>query len=100
MQECTFTINEVAGMLLESSLFRDFQTVDLRSVARYFRAVTINKGEIIFQEGDIGTFMCVVSAGNISVTKLDSDGHLVEKWRCLMASTARPHAWRRRTVSC
>ncbi len=78
MQERKSTINELAGMLLESSLFRDFQTVDLRSVARYFRAVTINKGEIIFQEGDIGTFMCVVSAGNISVTKFDSDGHLVE----------------------
>ena len=40
--------------------------------------MTINKGEIIFHEGDIGTFMCVVSAGNISVTKLDSDGQSVE----------------------
>jgi CRP-like cAMP-binding protein len=39
--------------------------------------VTVDKGEIIFQEGDVGTFMCVVNAGNISVNKLDSDGHLV-----------------------
>jgi CRP-like cAMP-binding protein len=78
MQESKSTTNEVAGMLLESSLFRDFRTVDLRSVARYFRCVTVDKGEIIFQEGDVGTFMCVVNAGNISVNKLDSDGHLVE----------------------
>jgi CRP/FNR family transcriptional regulator, cyclic AMP receptor protein len=78
MQESKSTANEVAGMLLESSLFRDFRTVDLRSVARYFRSVTVDKGEVIFREGDLGTFMCVVNAGNISVTKLDSDGHFVE----------------------
>ncbi len=78
MQECNSTIFEVAGMLLESSLFRDFQTGDLRTVARYFRAVTISKGEVIFREGDVGTFMCLVSAGDISVTKLDSEGRAVE----------------------
>jgi len=78
MQESKSTTDEVVGLLLESSLFRDFRTVDLRSTARYFRCVTVDKGEIIFQEGDLGTFMCVVNAGNISVTKSDSDGHLVE----------------------
>ena len=60
MQESKSTTDEVVGMLFESSLFRDFRTVDLRSIARYFRCVR------------------VVNAGSISVTKLDSDGHLVE----------------------
>ncbi len=78
MQESKSTTDEVVGMLFESSLFRDFRTVDLRSIARYFRCVRVDKGEIIFQEGDVGTFMCVVNAGSISVTKLDSDGHLIE----------------------
>ncbi|MFZ4479333.1 MAG: Crp/Fnr family transcriptional regulator [Rhodoferax sp.] len=78
MQESKFSIEETAGMLLETSLFSDFRTVDLRSVARYFRSIEAARDEVIFSEGDVGTFMCVIHSGSISVIKSDSDGNSVE----------------------
>jgi CRP-like cAMP-binding protein len=77
MQQSSSSVDEIAGMLLDSSLFRDFRTIDLRSVARYFRSIKVGKDEVIFKEGDIGTFMCVIHSGNISVIKSDSEGNSV-----------------------
>ncbi len=78
MQESTSSTDEIAGMLLESSLFRDFRTVDLRTIARYFSSIEVGQGDVIFKEGDVGTFMCVINIGDVSVIKADSEGRFVE----------------------
>lgn len=78
MHENSSLTGEIAGMLLESSLFSDFPAGELRSVARYFGSGKVGRGEIIFKEGDAGTFMCIVNSGDVSVIKSDSEGHKVE----------------------
>jgi CRP-like cAMP-binding protein len=78
MQDSTSSVDEIAHMLLESSLFRDFRTIDLRTIARYFSSIEVDKNEVIFQEGDVGTFMCVIHSGDVSVIKADSEGLSVE----------------------
>jgi CRP-like cAMP-binding protein len=78
MRDCTSCVDEMAHLLLESSLFRDFRTIDLRTIARYFNSMAVEKNEVIFQEGDVGTFMCVIHSGDVAVIKADSEGLLVE----------------------
>jgi CRP-like cAMP-binding protein len=60
-------VSEIAGMLLESSLFSDFPAAGLRSVARYFGSSKVGTGDLIFKEGDAGTFMCIINSGDVSV---------------------------------
>jgi len=71
-------IGEIAGMLTESSLFNDFPAAELRSVARYFGCGKVGKGEVIFNEGDAGTFMCIINSGAVSVLKSDAEGNSIE----------------------
>ena len=78
MNETSSLAGEIASMLLESNLFSDFPTAELRSVARYFGVSKVGKGEIIFDEGDAGTFMCIINSGDISVIKSDSEGNPIE----------------------
>lgn len=78
MNETSSLAGEIAGMLLESNLFSDFSTSDLRSVARYFGCSKMSAGEPIFKEGDAGGFMCIINSGNVSVIKQDSAGKNVE----------------------
>jgi len=65
-------------MLMECSLFNDFPSAELRSVARHFGSSKVGKGEVIFNEGDAGTFMCIVNSGDVSVLKSDSEGNRIE----------------------
>jgi len=78
MHENSSLVNEIANMLLECSLFNDFPTAELRSVARYFGASKVDQGAVIFDEGDAGTFLCIINSGNVSVLKLDSEGNRIE----------------------
>lgn len=78
MHENSSLVGEIAEMLMECSLFNDFPSAELRSVARHFGASKVGKGEVIFNEGDAGTFMCIVNSGDVSVLKSDSEGNRIE----------------------
>jgi CRP-like cAMP-binding protein len=78
VNETSSLVGEIAGMLLESSLFSDFPAAELRAVARYFGSSKVGKGEVIFEEGDAGTFMCIINSGDVSVVKSDSEGSKIE----------------------
>lgn len=78
MHENSSLVREIASMLLECSLFNDFPGDELRSIARYFGSSKVGKGDIIFKEGDAGTFMCIINSGEVSVRKSDSEGTTVE----------------------
>lgn len=78
MHENSSLVGEIAEMLMECSLFNDFPSAELRSVARHFGASKVGKGEVIFNEGDAGTFMCIVNSGDVSVLKSDSAGNRIE----------------------
>jgi len=68
----------MTDMLMECSLFGQFPAAEIRTVARHFGSSEVIKHEIIFREGDSGTFMCVIHSGDVAVLKADSEGHIVE----------------------
>jgi len=78
MHEDSSLVSEIADMLMECSLFNDFPAAELRSVARHFGSSKVNKGDVIFNEGDAGAFMCVINSGDVSVRKSDSEGNKIE----------------------
>lgn len=65
--------DEICDMLLECGLFNRLPPEDIQSAARHFGAVRMTKGDVIFNEGDEGTFMAVVHEGRVSVIKKDLD---------------------------
>ncbi len=78
MHENSSLVGEIANMLMECSLFSDFPATELRSIARHFGSSKVDKGDVIFKEGDEGTFMCIINAGDVSVMKTDSAGSKVK----------------------
>lgn len=78
MQANSSLVTVIADMLLESSLFSDFPSAEVRSVAHYFGSSKVGKGQAVFKEGDPGAFMCIINSGDISVIKSDAAGSRVE----------------------
>ena len=65
-------------MLLDSDLFSHLSPAELRAAAHYFGVNKIAENEVIFNEGDIGLFMCIVHSGSIAVIKANQNEELVE----------------------
>ena len=65
-------------MLLDSDLFSHLSPPELRAAARYFGVNNIAEDDTIFEEGDIGNFMCIVHSGSIAVIKASQDAQQVE----------------------
>lgn len=66
-------LDEISNMLMDGDLFKDFPSAEILAVARYFSISEMEKDEIIFEEGDVGSFMCIVSSGKVSVLKTNQD---------------------------
>lgn len=71
-------IDEISSMLVESDLFSHMPPAELRAAAHYFGINKIAQDETVFDEGDVGAFMCVVHSGRISVIKANQNDELVE----------------------
>ncbi|MFJ3484140.1 cyclic nucleotide-binding domain-containing protein [Pseudomonas sp. NPDC090202] len=70
--------NEIREMLMDCGLFLALTPADFSAAAGYFSISSIDKGEAIFNEGDAGTFMCIIHSGTVSVQKRNSEGVPVE----------------------
>ena len=77
MSEPTLLNNEIRDWLMDCGLFDQLLPVDFAAAAGYFSISTIAQGEAIFQEGDAGSFMCIIHTGQVSVQKTNSDGQTV-----------------------
>jgi len=62
-------LDEIQDMLLGCDLFNNYAPAELCAIARYFNITDMHKGEVIFREGDIGSFMCILIEGDITVLK-------------------------------
>lgn len=71
-------LEEISSMLVESDLFSQMSPVELNAAARYFGVNKIARDETVFDEGDIGAFMCIVHSGWIAVIKANQNEELVE----------------------
>jgi CRP-like cAMP-binding protein len=71
-------LDEISSMLIDSDLFNHMPPAELRSAAQYFGINKIAKDEVIFEEGDVGAFMCVVHSGAVVVFKANQNEAQVE----------------------
>jgi len=78
MPEKSSLVDAISGMLIDCGLFRGFSPAELQSAARYFSTRKLDAGNVIFNEGDAGTFMCIINSGNVSVRKANSNDENIE----------------------
>ena len=78
MLEKSALLDEIRDMLLNSTLLNNFPPAEILSVARFFSINHIRKNDVIFKEGDMGTFMCLITEGSVSVQKVNQDGENIE----------------------
>jgi CRP/FNR family cyclic AMP-dependent transcriptional regulator len=71
-------LDEISSMLIDSDLYSHLPPAELRAAAHYFGVNKIAEDEIIFNEGDIGNFMCIVHSGSVSVIKANQNNESVE----------------------
>ena len=67
-------LDEIRDMLLNSPLLSSFRPAEILSAARYFSLNHVAQDDVVFNEGDMGTFMCLIIEGNISVQKSNLEG--------------------------
>jgi CRP-like cAMP-binding protein len=77
-EQSSYLNNEIRDMLMDCGLFNALLPADFQAAAGYFNMTSISQGEAIFNEGDAGTFMCIIHLGAVSVQKLNADGQQVE----------------------
>ena len=78
MLEQSAMLDEIRDMLLNSTLLNSLPAAEILSAARYFSINYIEEDEVIFNEGDMGTFMCLIIEGSVSVQKQNQEGENVE----------------------
>lgn len=70
--------SQLADMLDGLDFFNDFTYPELETIARHVAYVTAKKGDVIFHEGDPGSYMLVLVEGRISIAKGGENGqHLL-----------------------
>lgn len=74
MPQNSALLEEISDMLIECDMFNHLPATEIHAVARHFGINKIGAGETIFNEGDDGTFMCIVHEGCISVLKANQNG--------------------------
>jgi len=78
MLEQSSLLDEIRDMLLNSTLLNNFPPAEILSAARYFSINHVKKDAVIFHEGDMGTFMCLITEGSVSVQKSNQDEENIE----------------------
>ena len=67
--------SKIADLLDGLEFFREFAYPELETMSRYLMYMTLNKGEVIFNEGDPGSHMLILVEGRMSIAKGGEDGH-------------------------
>jgi CRP/FNR family cyclic AMP-dependent transcriptional regulator len=78
MLEQSSLLDEIRDMLLNSTLLNNFPPAEILSAARYFSINHVDQDAVIFHEGDMGTFMCLITEGSVSVQKSNQDEENIE----------------------
>lgn len=69
---------EIIDGLVDCNLFDNFASHELNRAARYFNIEEVPADGAIFNEGDAGSFMGILTRGEVRVMKSDSSDNLVE----------------------
>jgi CRP/FNR family transcriptional regulator, cyclic AMP receptor protein len=68
------SLETITALLSKTSLFATLEPVDLTSIAQAMRPVTFNAGEVIFQRGDPGRELYLVTQGRVRLSILTAEG--------------------------
>lgn len=60
---------KIADLLDGLELFKDFSYPELKTIASYLTYHEVGKGEVVFNEGDAGSYMLILVEGTLSVFK-------------------------------
>jgi CRP-like cAMP-binding protein len=63
----------IVDCLMEMPLFDGLRGPELNTVAKHMNYFELEKDEILFEEGDIGDFICFILAGELHVLKKSSE---------------------------
>lgn len=78
MPEQSSLLDEIKELLLNSTLLNHLPPAEILSAAPYFSISRVKRDKAIFEEGDEGTFMCLITEGAVSVQKANQDGENIE----------------------
>jgi CRP-like cAMP-binding protein len=70
--------NAIETFLEESFLFAGLNGADREIVEEHMYEVHLDKGEVLFNEGDQGDFLCYVAQGSLQIIKQNRAGKAVE----------------------
>lgn len=65
----------IADLLDGLDFFNDFAYAEIETLARYLMYVTAKTSEVVFNEGDPGSYMLILVEGRISIAKGGESGH-------------------------
>ncbi|HEX5337956.1 MAG TPA: cyclic nucleotide-binding domain-containing protein [Gallionella sp.] len=66
--------SQVASMLDDVQMFRDFEWTQIEALSAYLQLYQASPGAVLFREGDHGDFMCIVLKGKLEIHKEDHLG--------------------------
>jgi CRP-like cAMP-binding protein len=69
MPQSSALLDEITSMLAECDLFNHLPASEIQRIARYFGISHIAAEQVIFQEGDDGSFMGIIHSGRVQVLK-------------------------------
>jgi len=67
----------VMDLLIEIPMFDKIQSDELRIISRHMNVMDFKKGEVIFEEGDRGDYVCFIVKGSLDVLKRNEKGRYV-----------------------
>lgn len=65
----------IADLLDGLELFKDFSFVELKTIAQYLSFRKVKQNEVVFHEGDAGTYMLILVEGKLAVYKGGEQGN-------------------------
>jgi CRP/FNR family cyclic AMP-dependent transcriptional regulator len=63
---------KLAELLGAQAPFKDLSWGELKTLARYMQGFHVAPGKVLFREGDVGDFLCVILEGRVRIVKRDS----------------------------
>ena len=66
---------KIADLLDELDFFQEFSYPELETISRFLAYQPARKGDVVFNEGDPGSYMLILVSGRLSVAKGGEDGH-------------------------
>lgn len=73
----TKTSKAIIDLLIGIPIFDSLKSDELRLATKYMNLTDVEKGEVVFKEGDQGTYVCFVADGTLEVIKGADTGHQV-----------------------